>query len=760
MKQILRATTAIALLCAVQPAFAQDATAGSGPETAPDTGDIVVTANRTESRISKTPIALSAISGDGLAEAGVTDARSLGDLVPNLRLTENGQEARISIRGVTSTDTTEKGDPSAAFLVDGIYIARPAATLGSFYDLERVEVLRGPQGTLYGRNTTAGVINLISAKPKDTLGASVDGRYGNLNSVGVTGMVNLPMADGLGLRAAVNYDRQDSNLIKGVPSNIPLNPYRNAISGRLSFGGKIGPNFDFVIRGDYSNMKGSTTNAVPLDTFFSLQGIGRDPLYIDSSSTRQRTLPFAETLPNKRNNTFWGVMGEFTYDFGPVQLTYLASHRDTDLNDQRNARLFGALNNPAFFVGKFKQDSHELRAAFGQGNRLHGQVGLYYFNEKSNIEFNLGAPLAGFIAPGATGFAFPQGPTINRSKAGFGQITYDITPDFHITGGIRYTEDFKSRDGATVVDFPDALTQAAAATAGAVVAANCSAQFRCVLNENIAARTFKRTTWKVGFDYDIPSLGLLYGSVSTGYKAGGFNDGCVTGGGLGCGLTANQLFYNPESLTAYEGGLKFKVLDDTLRFNLAFFHYDYKNLQLSTAITVGNAPQNLTQNAGSAKVDGVEFDAAANLSPNDRFTMSFNYTNARYDNFFPRLASGESRNFAGLQLDQAPKVTASAGYEHTFPMADGGEVVAGVQSRFSSAYFMQDLGILAQYRQPSFTKTDLNLTYTAAQKRWYVGAYAKNLENEITLSFANSGIGAAAGIEEPRTYGVRAGFKF
>jgi iron complex outermembrane receptor protein len=755
MKKFLQTSAVIALLSYIPQAFAQDEAASEAVD-----GDIVVTANRSESLVSKTPIAVSAISGDGLAEAGVTDARSLGDLVPNLRLTENGQEARISIRGVTSTDTTEKGDPSAAFLLDGIYIARPAGILGAFYDVERVEVLRGPQGTLYGRNTTAGVINVISARPKDTLAASFDGRYGNLNSLGLTGMFNLPVADGLGLRAVVNYDRQDSNLIKGVPSAIPLNPFRDAISGRLSFGGRLGDNFDFVIRGDYSNMKGSITNAVPLNTFFTLRNIGQDPLYVDSSSRNQRTLPFAETLPNQRDNTFWGVMGEFTYDFGPVQLTYLASHRDTDLNDVRNARLFGGLNNPAFFTGDFKQDSHELRAAFGSGNRLHGQVGLYYFNEKSNIEFNLGAPLAGFIAPGATGFAFPQGPTINRSKAGFGQITYDVTPEFHLTAGIRYTEDFKSRDGATVVDFPTALAQAGAVTAGAVVAANCNAQFRCVLNENIAARTFKRTTWKVGFDYDIADLGLVYGSVSTGYKAGGFNDGCITGSGLGCGLNAGQLFYNPETLTAYEGGLKFKVLDNALRFNLAFFHYDYKNLQLSTAITVGNAPQNLTQNAGSAKVDGVEFDATAFLSPNDRFNFAVNYTNARYSTFIPRLASGESRNFAGLQLDQAPEFTASAGYEHTFPMANGGEFVAGVQSRLSSAYYMQDLGILAQYRQPSFTKTDLSLNYNAPNKRWYIGAYAKNLENEITISFANSGIGSAAGIEEPRTYGARAGFKF
>lgn len=713
-------------------------------------GDIVVTATRQSTLLSKTPIAMTAVTGEGLLSAGITDARALADAVPNLAISENGDAVRISIRGVTSSDTTEKGDPSAAFLLDGVYIARPADVMGSFYDLERVEVLRGPQGTLYGRNTTAGVVNVISAKPKDAFEASVNAKYGNLNSITGGAMVNVPVGAGLAVRAAVNYDRQDNNLVKGVASDIPLNPYRNLISTRLSFGGTIGDDFDFVIRGDYSAAKGTLTNALPLSAFYAgTPTVGVDPLYVDRGSRVQRTLPYAEEYANRRDNEFYGIMGEFTYDFGPAALTYLGSYRKTDRNDVRNLYLFSALNNPATFQGSFKQQSHELRAAFGQGNPLHGQAGVYYFREESALEYNLGAPLSQFVGgPNAVGFAFPQGPTISRSRAAFGQVTYDVTPDLHLTGGLRYTNDFKSRNGATVLDMIDPATKVVT---------------RITLNENIAARTFNKLTWKAGFDYDAQGLGLIYGSVSTGYKAGGFNDGCVTGGGLGCGLSANQLYYNPETLTAYEGGVKFKLLDNALRLNLSAFHYDYKSLQLSQATSVGGVPQILTQNAGTAKVDGFEFEALMTPSSRDSVEFTINFTDARYDSFTPSVANGATlvtRDFKGLQLDHAPKWSASAGYTHSFPLGNGGKVDASARTRFSSAYYMQDLSILAQFRQPAFTKTDLTLGYKAPEDRWFLQGFVKNLENEITLAAAVSGIGAAATIEEPRTYGVRAGFNF
>jgi iron complex outermembrane receptor protein len=772
----------ISLLALSTPAFAQDATTSATAEQAPeDTGDIIVTATRSETLLSKTPIAMTAISGEGLREAGVTDSTRLNDLVPNLQISATGDAARISIRGVTSTDNTEKGDPSAAFLLDGVYLARPIEALNSFYDLARVEVLRGPQGTLYGRNTTAGVINVIAARPTDQFEGSVSGTYGSLGTVNATGMINLPVGEGLGIRAAVNYDRKDSPIIQSGPVTQSLEGFRNVLSARLSFGGEIGDNFNFVIRGDYTEDKGGLYNQLPLGNFFptiispgastaqTMAPVTQvtlrnpvDPLYVPRSSTVQRTLTLPLVYPDRKDNKFYGIAGEFTYDLGPASLTYLGSYRETKRRDVRDLLVFGFLHGSAFLNGDFNQSSHELRASFGKDGPIRGQVGAYYFQEESDIFASFGQPIAGLFGPAATGFAFPQGPTKARSIAGFGQLTFDITQDLHLTGGIRYTSDKKSRVGATVVDFPSAAVSFCGAA-------------RCVLNENIAERTFKKTTWKVGIDYDAPNLGLIYANVSSGYKAGGFNDGCVTGAGIGCGLTPALLYYNPETLVAYEAGFKFRLLDNALRLNVSAFHYDYSNLQLSQIATLAGVPQVLVQNAGTAKVDGIEMEAI--MKPSDRDTIQFaiNYTDARYDNFAPSIAvdiigpGGTAvgttkqvitRNFHGLQLDHAPKWTASAGYTHSFPIGDGGSVDASVRTRLSSSYVMQDLSILGQFRQPSFTKTDLSLTYKAPEDRWYIQGYAQNIEDTITLSAVGTGLLSGATIEEPRTYGVRAGFKF
>lgn len=742
--KIIRTACVASAIALAAPAFAQDASQSA--EAAP-AGDIIVTATRQSTLLSKTPITLSALSGDNLKDAGINDARALTTAVPNLALTDSGDSPRISIRGVTSTDTTEKGDPSAAFLLDGIYIARPADTLGSFYDIERVEVLRGPQGTLYGRNTTAGVINVLANRPVDEFHASADASYGNLGSVDASGMVNVGLGNGLGVRAAVNYQRQDPYYTVASAS-ARINPYRDALSGRLSFGGDIG-NLKFVIRGDYSQTKGTGVNGnlVTLDRFFDPATVVKtqNPLYVSRGSDEQRQLTVAPTFPNWRNNKAYGIMGDFTYDFGPVQLTYLGSYRKTERDDVRNLLLFGGLNNSAFYFGTFKQNSHELRLAFGQGSRFHGQVGGYYFNEKSSIEYNLGNPLSGIVSPGATGFAFPQGPTVSRSKAAFGQVTFDVTPDFHVTGGVRYTNDFKSRNGATVLDFPDTATSF------------CGA-LRCTLNENIAQKTWNKTIWKVGADYDVPGLGLVYANVSTGYKAGGFNDGCVTGGGLGCALTPEALYYNPENLTSYEAGVKFRI-SSAFRLTASVFHYDYDKLQVSQAVSKP-IPATLISNAAKAKVDGVELEATLRPADNDKFELGYTYTHARYQDFTPDTVAFPTFSFKGALLDHAPKHVATVAWTHTFTLGDAGNVDVGVRSRYSSEYFILDLNNLSQFRQPSFTKTDATITYNAPNERFYIQGFVKNIEDNITIAHAASGIGAGVFIEAPRTYGVRGGVKF
>jgi iron complex outermembrane receptor protein len=751
--KLLLITTASAIAMMSTPAWAQSPPSGqAAPALASAQGevttveDIIVTATRQSTALSKTPIAMTAITGESLRSAGITDSRALTSTVPNVAITDDGNEMRVSIRGVTSSDTTEKGDPSAAYLMDGIYIARPADQQGSFYDIARVEVLRGPQGTLYGRNTTAGVVNVITNRPSSRTEGSFDAAYGNFDAVNVTGMYNIPVGENFGLRLAANYDRIDSFLKKGVPSSISLDPARDVFSGRVSFGGKT-DKIDLVVRADYSHLKGSTSNSLPLYNFFpDPLAPTVDPRLASHSASDYRTLPYGELYDNRRDTETYGVQGELTYDLGSSALTYLGSYRKTDRLEHRDQLFFSAMQTPTTYTGQYDQQSHEVRLSFGSGAPLHGQVGGYYFREESAIEYNLGPPLSTVVGgPDATAYIFIQDPTVSSSLAAFGQLTYDITPDLHLTGGLRQTKDKKSREGLTLLDVRDPVT---------------SVVTRNTLNQNIADKTFDKLTWKLGVDYDAEGLGLLYASVSTGYKAGGFNDGCITGQGIGCSLDEDSLYYQPETLTAYEAGAKLRLADGALALNLSAFHYDYKNLQISQITFVGNTPSTLIRNAATAKVDGIEAEAIVRASAADRIELNANYTNARYDSFAPDPVNYPNFTFDGKQLDHAPKFTAAAAYAHTFRLANGGDVEAKIRSAYSSAYYMQDLNNLSQFRQPSYTKTDVTVTYTAPEGRYYLQAFGKNLENEITIAAAASGLLARINIEAPRTFGVRAGVSF
>lgn len=746
MKRNLFWSASFAALVMSAPAYAQQATGTSeaAQATASDAqdGDIVVTALRQSSLLSKTPVAVTAVTGDSLRSLGITDPRTLSNIVPNVTMSEYNNGIIIQIRGISSSDTTEKGDPSAAFLMDGIYIARPQDQVGAFYDVERVEALRGPQGTLYGRNTTAGAINIITTLPKHELEGSVDAQLGNLHTANVTGIINLPVGETLGVRAAVNYQRQDNFLLPGTETSNSLNPGRSVASGRLSFGGEVSSRFKFVIRGDYSRNSGSTFSTLPLSNFFPGTLVtGVDPQYVDIGSRAQRTLPDGLQFPSRSTSERWGIMGEFTYDLDWAQITYLGAYRDSKANGNGDL-VFSFGQTPSLTNSHFKQQSHELRAAFGQNQPFHGQVGLYYFRETGSISLLLGPPLAtAFGGPGATGFDIEQGAVASSSKAAFGQVTYDLTPELHLTGGMRYTEDRKSRFGTTDLLY------------GPVVVP---------ISANSANGKFHKLTWKAGVDYDVPGLGLLYAGVSTGYKAGGFNDGCVAGTGPGCAGDPATFYYNPETLTAYEGGAKLKF-GRGIRLNAGVYHYDYSNLQLSQVTLQGGTPVSLTRNAGKAKVDGVELEAILNPSPNDRFDLSANYTNARYTDFVPNATYPNTTNplrFDGRQLDRAPKWSGIAGYTHTFPIGDTDNVELVGRVRLSSAYFLQDLNNLSQFRQPGYTKSDITLTYNGDNRTWYLQAYVNNLENKITLAYASSGLQSLAGIEQPRTFGIRAGRKF
>jgi len=813
------------------PASAPDATKAASNETVP-VGDIIVTATRDRTLLSKTPIALTAITGSSLRDKGIVNPTALGEQVPGLSI-DRTNGLQITIRGVTSTDGTEKGNPSAAFLLDGVYIARPQEADVSFMDVDHVEVLKGPQGTLYGRNTTAGVVNVITVRPKfDKLSVTGNIGYGDYNAFNADAAVNIPATDWAAFRLSASFDTRD-NYAKGVAGDPNYNKnFRKNFSLRGQGLFKLGDNGDLLLRGFYSKLGGSRDSSVATSNFYTLGSdasssgntaadLARTFTWAPVANPLTSTLASASfntpltyfnplnsttytsgltvqqygggdqgsTKPNV-NDVAYNFDGEFNYNFGPVKATYIGSIRQYSAHENSNV-LIGA-NLPGTFDGDYTQQSHELRLASTGTGPFKIQGGLYYFREESRIAFFI-YDLAPFAFGNTYIYGFPQH-TVSATKGAFTQATFKPTEHLRLTAGVRYTSDDLNRYGHTVhintlggqplIGGQYSLDPATPDAAGGPTVGSG----RSYVNDGDIKS--KKATWRVGFDADVAG-GLLYGSAASGYKEGGFGDGCSTGG-AGQSLVSAQgercdystvvtgtstlkygdqhaIYYQPETLVDYELGFRGRVAPG-IKIDTNLFYYDYKNLQLSAIIPVNGALQTVTTNAGKASVLGWEFETQLNPVQNLNATLGLDLTDGHYRQFCPSgltasgacgpNANGQLADYAGQKLDRTPSTVFYANFSYAVPVGEG-NVTLAAGTRVSSAYYVTIFGDNGSYwarlKTPSQSKTQASLTYNAPNSAWYATAFIKNIENKLSVV---TGSASSITMSDPRTFGVRAGFKF
>ena len=715
------------LTCAVGALLCSLAAASSAQTAAPETGrlaDVTVTAQKIVQPSSKTALSLTAVSGEDLRTAGATTAVGLTNLIPNVQIAPGTSGSTdISIRGIGSTNTTEVGDPATAFHIDGVYLGRPQSAGATFYDLERVEVLRGPQGTLYGRNATAGAVNLITNKPGKKFAGEANLGVGNYGLYSFDGMVNAPVNDQFALRAVVSSSSRDGYLINKSATNGFGKNRDDADNLSARVHGLVTFNADtkLLLTVDTSRNKGAGPGTVPIASF------------LNNTGAAQRT-SLTNVNEGRRDDSSTGFAAEFTAQSRVGEFTYLGAYRTFDRNNLSSTNATTSLTN-----SKFSQTSHELRLASTGKSDLTWVAGLYLFNEKGNIDATFTNPaLANQFGPGNPGVRFIQDPVNSKSTAVFGQATYSVTPALRLTAGLRTTSDEKSRDGRTT---------------------NLAATFNAPSLVNKAKVSYNQSTWKLGADYDLARNVLVYANVATGYKAGGYFDGSNAAG---------NNTYRPELLTSMEAGIKGRFLDNRLRLSAAVFSYDYKDLQISyVAINpLSNTIGTITTNAAKAKNTGLELEAKMAVSDSGTVNVALGLLNAKYGDFvFPVIAGRPvAINLAGQQLDKAPNATLTLGYTHDWTLADGAAVTAYVGTRYSASYQLSNFAVVTpiQYTQPSFTRTDINVTYTAPRDKWYVQGYAKNLENRnVATGFAFSSLtGSNFSLADPFTIGLRAGVKF
>jgi len=717
------------LLVAAVSGFVCGIAAAQVPPSADDGAavpEVVVTAQRTESLASRTPLAMSVLSGEQLRDLGADGPGTIGPRLPNVYIDQAFSGLRLTIRGISNSDTTDKGDPSAAFMLDGVYIARPAGQSGNFLDIDRIEVLRGPQGTLYGRNTTAGLVNVISNLPTDRFEGALGLEAGTYNRRKVDGVVNVPVNDMLSLRAAVSTVRHDPYLKNGQGTQLRPGMDQDDRDARLSAKLKLGQDASVVLRYDYGQAEGNNDRFVP-DTNFYTGVAGGAPAWRDSTTDERLTNSFVPRnialVQGWQDRVTQGLSADLSWKLGPATLYYLVSHRKLDQEIRQNyyyrvapTVALGVINN---YDGKNEQDSHELRIATNGAGPLSAQGGLYYFSESSDTSYSFQGLQPVGLPPY---YAFPL-QTEARSRAVFGQLTWRVQDDLRLTVGARRTEDDKDRVGST--DFQQ----------GPVF--NPATDRRLL---NAAELSTARTTWRLGAEYDLLPATLLYGSLSTGYKAGGFNDGCIAGTtalGIGCpaaaAVSSSALYYQPEELRAYEAGVKSRLFGGRVTVNAAAFLYDYTNLQLSGTAIVSGAPRILTGNAGVARSRGLELDGEVRVGSNGRLSYGATVLDAHYVTYNPTAAV----SWAGRKLDRAPSHVYTRGYEHRFGVF-GGQLHAGVFSRRSADYAITIPSQLLEYRIPAHTTSDATLRYAPAGGMWSLLARVRNLENSVRPSIIDS----------------------
>ena len=709
--------------------------------------EVLVTAQRTPQLADRIPVAVSVVSGDTLADDGIDRPSDLARRLPNVSLDGAADGLKITIRGVTSSDTTEKGDPSAAFMLDGIYIARPQSQDVDLLDVERVEVLRGPQGTLYGRNATAGVVNVISRQPTQVPGGAVGFEFGNYNLRREDAMLNVPVNDSLALRAALSRTTRDSFLENGQGTGHALGLDRDNRAARLSAKWQVNRDASLLLRYDLNIDHGNPDNTVQDGNFYSGVASGA-PVATNASTAARLTNRFvplnATPAQGYRERRTSGLQADLTWNLGAGTLYYLGSRRhfDDDFLTNYYYRVAPtlALGVRENFTGAYTQDSHELRLATDASSVLSGQVGLYYFHEASDVVYGfrdlepLGLPPY---------YMFPHGPNTARSRAVLGQGTWRVTDAMRLTLGARATSDHKSRVGST--NFQQTATF------------NPATDLRQL---NAAQVSTSKTTWRIGADYDAVPGTLLYGAVSTGYKAGGFNDGCLAGKmalSIACpaaqAVPASTLLYRPETLTAFEAGVKTRFWQRRASLNLAAFRYHYDNLQLSGVAIVQNTPRYVTSNAGKASVTGVEADGQARLSPDDTLSYALTLQDAHYVSYSPDGVHA----WDGHDLDRAPHRTLMLGIDHRFG-SDAGELTAGISMRASGASVIAVPSQLLTYRIAGYTRSDLTLRWQPVGAPWNVLLRVHNLERAVRpIAIDSFGMVVPS---DPRTVSARLAYRF
>jgi iron complex outermembrane receptor protein len=695
------------------PAFAQTT---EDAASAAEGGDIIVTARRREENLIDVPIAITAISGDQLANRGAQDITALAETVPNVTLEPSrGTNSTLTafIRGVGQQDPVAGFEQGVGIYLDDVYLNRPQAAVLDIYDVQRIEVLRGPQGTLYGRNTVGGAIKYVTRRLDDAVHVTARATYGSYNQADgvltasapitsdgvlrVGGSVARLTRDGFGKNLTTGLDNYDKDIWAGRGT---MEVHGNGIFARLSGDytrDKSNP------RGGHRLIPSQLTLAPVLANVFDTRGALNSPvqdveayggsLFLEAEPTDGLTFRSITSLRKDDSAT-------------PIDFDALPSF-DVDV--------------PAFY--KNKQLSQELQLLVSKG-KFNGLVGFYYLNATALTQFDvrLFTSIAGLAA-------FTNAKIGTDTMAGFADFSYDFTDQLSLSIGGRYTWDKRT----AVILRQNYLG------GGSPIFGGLGTPFGAPGTNFRGSSTFTKFTPKASLSFKPNSDNTLYASFSKGFKGGGFDprgagvnapntDGVP---GLSDAEIAAFLSFKPETVNSYEAGYKAQLFDRKLTLAVAGFRMDYTDVQIpgSSACVIGGLPSfcGVVTNAGKARMQGFEFESTLRLGA---LTLagSLGYIDAKFLQYITNIAGAPTDVAAFRKLQNTPAWTGSASASYGVEIGDGRLDIGGGAS-FKGKTFQFEVPV-PFFDQPGYALFDASAVYHAPNNRWSLGVFGKNLTNK------------------------------
>jgi len=684
--------------------FSQSAAGADQAATMDGLQEIVVTAEKVSENLQRTAVSVAILSGEDLVQQGKTDLNTTLQDVPAVTIDSGPAGFLVRIRGAGLDVPPTVGSPAVAISRDGVFDGHILDTFLGFYDVKRVEVLRGPQGTLYGRSATGGAVNIVTNNPVDHFQAGGALEVGNYDLVHLDSMVNIPLDDAWSMRVAGTSVYHRGYLSNGQNS-------ADNKAGRFKLQYKPDDNTSVLFGAEYGVIGGTAQGEV--------NGWGEvqpSNAWLDTDGT--------DNWWTNRTSKYYV---DWEQNLGFAQLTVLPAYQWISADWHYHFATFAPLFLPSHLDSMWKQKSVETRLASLPESKLTWVVGLYYYD---NPQFNQNNTL---IAGQADGL-YPTDPSYYyehrnvRSEAAFAQVTYPLTDGLRITGGLR-----ESRESESEYYY-------AGAGAGDIGNLAAPAGFFSFTD---ASATFKYLDFKAGLEMDLTPSSLGYLRASTAHLPGGFN-------------VYDNTEFPAEREVAYELGSKNRFLDNTLQVNAEVFDNEFTHFQVAEQVALTVPPYYVLHVASAtARSYGGEVETNYLFTRSDLLEFSVAYLHARYGTF----ADSSQQSSNGSPLPISPNVTIVAGYQHTFSVPGGGKLLAHADTRYQTDYYLAP-GYANNFppffpahlgKQYPTTVSNARLTYTSSNGWWDLTAHIANIENH---ALKETDFGPSLAISNPRTFGL------